>query len=87
MNFALTTGQATVETNKEKPMYGLPFSKPEKEYNPNELILSLHPTFFAKTYSGDLDGMVEIMKKAIKHRGCSIIDIAQLSLAEELTKK
>lgn len=78
MNFALTTGQATVETNKEKPMYGLPFGKPEKEYNPNELILSLHPTFFAKTYSGDLDGMVEIMKKAIKHRGCSIIDIAQL---------
>jgi len=77
-NFALTTGQATVETQKGKPMYALPGGKPEKEYNTNELILSLHPTFFAKGYSGDIQELADIIKRGIKHKGCSVIEISQL---------
>ncbi|MGI5897579.1 MAG: thiamine pyrophosphate-dependent enzyme [Candidatus Dojkabacteria bacterium] len=77
-NFALTTGQATIGTPKGKSMYALPYGKPEKDYNTDELILSLHPTFYAKGYSGDLVELTDIIKKGIKHKGCSIIDIAQL---------
>lgn len=77
-NFALTTGQATVTTKTDKPMYGLPDGKPERNYNINEFILSLHPTFFAKGYSGDLQELTELIKKGIKHKGCSVIEISQL---------
>lgn len=77
-NFALTTGQATVTTKYNKSMYGLPDGKPERSYNINEFILSLHPTFFAKGYSGDLQELTELIKKGINHKGCSVIEISQL---------
>jgi 2-oxoglutarate/2-oxoacid ferredoxin oxidoreductase subunit beta len=77
-NFALTTGQATVTTKEDKPMYGLPFGKPERSINITEFILNLHPSFFAKTYSGDPGQMSSILKEAIEHKGCSVIEIMQL---------
>ena len=77
-NFALTTGQATVTTNQDKPMYGQPYGKPEKGFNINEFIMSLHPTFFAKGYSGDIKELKDLIKKGIKHHGCSVIEISQL---------
>lgn len=77
-NFALTTGQATVTTKEGKPMYGQPYGRPERELNISEFILNLHPSFFAKTYSGDPSQMSDIIKKAVEHKGCSIIEIMQL---------
>lgn len=77
-NFALTTGQATVSTKQEKPMYGLPFGIPEQNLNTSQFILNLNPSFFAKTYSGDPLGMSEVIKKAVEHKGCSVIEIMQL---------
>lgn len=78
MNFALTTGQATVTTPQGKKMYGLPQGKPERDIDINAFLMSLKPTFFARTYSGDAIQMTDLMKKAIKHKGCSIIEISQL---------
>jgi 2-oxoglutarate ferredoxin oxidoreductase subunit beta len=77
-NFALTTGQATVTTEKDKPMYGLPSGKPERTLDITKFILDLHPSFFAKTYSGDPVQMSSIIKEAVQHEGCSIIEIMQL---------
>ena len=78
MNFALTTGQATVTTPVGKKMYALPKGKPERDLDTNAFLMSLKPTFFAKGYSGDLPLLTEIIKKAIQHKGCSIVDISQL---------
>lgn len=77
-NFALTTGQATITTKDEKPMYGLPQGRPEKKLNISEFILNLKPSFFAKGYTGDPIQLSEIMKKSIENKGCSIIEIMQL---------
>ena len=77
-NFALTTGQATVTTKKNKPMYGLPFGRIERDLNISEFILNLKPTFFAKAYSQDPLQLSEILKKGINHNGCSVIEIMQL---------
>ena len=77
-NFALTTGQATVTTPQGKKMYALPEGKPERDIDINTFLMSLKPSFFAKGYSGDLVQLTDIIKKAIKHKGCSVIDISQL---------
>ena len=77
-NFALTTGQATATTKQGKKMYALPDGKPEGDINIGELVLSLNPTFFARAYSGDPKQLSEIIKKGIKHKGFSVIEIMQL---------
>ncbi len=76
-NFALTTGQATITTDEEKPMYGLPDSKPERSLNGSEIILSADPSYYARGYSGDLLQLTEIIKSGIQNKGCSVIEILQ----------
>ncbi len=77
-NFALTTGQATATTQEGKKMYGLPDGRPEREFNIGEIVLSNKPSFFARGYSGDPLQLSEIIKEAINHKGCSIIEIMQI---------
>lgn len=76
-NFALTTGQATITTDEEKPMYGLPDSKPERSLTASEIILSADPSFYARAYSGDVLQLTEIIKAGIQNKGCSVIEILQ----------
>ncbi len=77
-NFALTTGQATATTKKDKGMYGLPEGRPERGINIGELALNQNSTFFARAYSGDPLQLTEIIKKGIQHKGCSVIEILQI---------
>lgn len=77
-NFALTTGQATATTGKGKPMYGLPGGRPERKINLGEFVIEQEPTFFARAYSADPLQMTEIFKEAIRHKGCSVVEIAQI---------
>ncbi|HPS45176.1 MAG TPA: thiamine pyrophosphate-dependent enzyme [Treponemataceae bacterium] len=49
----------------------------EKPLNPVALAVSLDVTFVARVLSGDVERMKEIMKKAILHKGFSIVDIFQ----------
>jgi len=77
-NFALTTGQATLTTDEDKPMYGLPDSKPERTLEPSEIILSANPSLYARGYSGDMQQLTELIKAGIQNKGCSVIEIMQL---------
>lgn len=77
-SFALTTGQATATTIDNKPMYGLPEGRPEREMRIDKLVLNLDPTFYAKAYSQDPLQLSEIIKEGINHKGCSIIEIHQI---------
>jgi 2-oxoglutarate ferredoxin oxidoreductase subunit beta len=77
-NFALTTGQATATTEKGKRMYGLPGGRTEREIELGEFIIEQEPTFFARAYSADPLQMSEIFKEAISHKGCSVVEIAQI---------
>jgi 2-oxoglutarate ferredoxin oxidoreductase subunit beta len=58
-------------------MYGLPDGKPERNFNITELALTFGATFSARTYSGDIKQMTEILKEAINHKGCSIVEVMQ----------
>lgn len=77
-NFALTTGQATATTQKEKTVFGFPNGKPENSINIGQLCLSLEASFFARGYSGDPQQLTELLKEGIKHKGCSVIEILQI---------
>jgi 2-oxoglutarate/2-oxoacid ferredoxin oxidoreductase subunit beta len=77
-NFALTTGQATATTDEDKKMYGLPQGRPEREINIGELVINQDPSFFARAYSASPLQMTEVIKSAINHKGCSVIEILQI---------
>ena len=77
-NFALTTGQATFSTKEEKPMYGLPKGRPERDINISEFILNLDPSFYARTCTIDPLQLSDVIKKGIENKGCSVIEIMQL---------
>jgi 2-oxoglutarate ferredoxin oxidoreductase subunit beta len=77
-NFALTTGQATATTDENKKMYGLPHGRVEREINIGELVINQNPSFFARAYSASPLQMTEIIKSAINHKGCSVVEILQI---------
>lgn len=77
-NFALTTGQATATTRRDKSVSVYPDGKPEGNINIGELVLSLNPSFFARGYSGNMQQLTEIIETGIKHKGLSVIEIMQL---------
>ena len=76
-NFALTTGQATATTQENKKMYALPDGKPERNINISKMALDFNATFLARGYSGDINQLTEIIKKAVNHKGCSVIEVMQ----------
>jgi len=46
-------------------------------FNPIAVALSLGATFIARAFAGDIDPTADIMKKAIEHRGYSLVDVFQ----------
>jgi 2-oxoglutarate/2-oxoacid ferredoxin oxidoreductase subunit beta len=76
-SFALTTGQATATTQENKKMYALPDGKPERNINISKMTLDFDTTFLARGYSGDINQLSEIIKRAVNHKGCSIVEIMQ----------
>ena len=77
MVYGLTKGQAapTTRPGMTTPVQvGGVFEKP---INPMALAISLDVTFAARVFSGDIDQMKEVMKKAIQHKGFALVDIFQ----------
>ena len=77
MVYGLTKGQAapTSRTGLVTPVQvnGV-FEKP---LNPMALAISLDVTFVARVFCGDIEQTKEVMKKAIQHKGFSLVDIFQ----------
>jgi 2-oxoglutarate ferredoxin oxidoreductase subunit beta len=76
-NYGLTTGQASSLTWQGQPMTASPNGMPEQTLPSMDFIFSLEPTFVARGFSGDIPQMVEILKKAIAHRGFAFVDMLQ----------
>ena len=75
MVYGLTKGQAS-------PTSLLGFKTPVQvegvilePFNPLAVAIALDASFVARTYSGDLELTVEILKKAITHKGYALIDL------------
>ncbi|MEK6939060.1 MAG: thiamine pyrophosphate-dependent enzyme [Nanoarchaeota archaeon] len=75
--FGLTTGQYSPTSEKGRKSKSSPFGSFERPINPLAVALSAGATFVARAYTGDLVGMVEIMKKALEHPGFAFVDILQ----------
>lgn len=75
--YGLTTGQTAPTSDRGFRTKSTPSGVLEKPVNPVLLALASGATYVARGFSGDTRHLSEIMKKAIKHRGFSFIDILQ----------
>jgi 2-oxoglutarate ferredoxin oxidoreductase subunit beta len=72
--YGLTTGQASPTTSVGMKTKSTPEGDIENPINPIALALISGATFIARAYSGDPSHMAETMKKAIQHKGFSLVD-------------
>jgi 2-oxoglutarate/2-oxoacid ferredoxin oxidoreductase subunit beta len=75
--FGLTTGQYSPTSKQGKISKSSPEGSLELPINPLALAISSGATFVARAYAGDIKNLVELMKKAIQHKGFAFIDIVQ----------
>ena len=73
--YGLTTGQISPTSSKGMKTKSTPFGSVEMPVNPITSAIMNGGTFVARGYSGDGKHLVELMKKAIQHKGFSLIDI------------
>ncbi|PIZ75678.1 2-oxoacid ferredoxin oxidoreductase [Candidatus Peregrinibacteria bacterium CG_4_10_14_0_2_um_filter_38_24] len=76
-NYGLTTGQASALTPKGAKMNASPDGVYLEPINALQFVLSLNPSFVARTFSSDIPHMTVIFKEAIKHDGFAFVEILQ----------
>ncbi|MBU0766787.1 2-oxoacid:ferredoxin oxidoreductase subunit beta [Patescibacteria group bacterium] len=76
-NYGLTTGQASALTPRGEKMNTAPQGSVEETINSMDFVFSLKPTFVARTFSGDIRQMTDVLKAAVNHRGFSYVDVLQ----------
>ncbi|OHB62657.1 MAG: 2-oxoacid ferredoxin oxidoreductase [Planctomycetes bacterium RBG_13_50_24] len=77
MVYGLTKGQASPTSQKgfvtPVQVRGV-FLEP---FNPLAVAIALNASFVARAFAGDIDRTVDILKKAIEHKGYALVDIFQ----------
>ncbi len=77
MVYGLTKGQASPTSPHElRTPIQIDGVFPEP-FNPIALAISLNASFVARAFAGDVKQTVEIMKKAIQHKGYALVDVFQ----------
>ncbi len=77
MVYGLTKGQASPTSQKGFKTPVQTTGVYVEPFNPIAIALTLGATFVARAFSGDHDETVDIFKKAIAHKGYSLVDIFQ----------
>lgn len=75
--FGLTTGQYSPTSETGRKSKSSPAGSSEQPINPLALAIASGATFVARAYAGNIKEVVEIMKKAIEHKGFAFVDILQ----------
>ena len=73
--YGLTTGQISPTSSQGMKTKSTPFGSVEIPVNPITSAIMNGATFVARGFSGDGKHLVELMKKAIQHKGFSLVDI------------
>ena len=73
--FGLTTGQASPTSEIGMITKTTPYGNVEYPINPLTLVLSAGATFVARGFSGELVHLEMLVKRAIEHKGFSLIDV------------
>lgn len=77
MVYGLTKGQASPTSQKGFSSTLQKSGVFLEPFNPLAVAISLGATFVARAYSNDRDQAVEIVKKAIEHKGYALVDMFQ----------
>jgi 2-oxoglutarate ferredoxin oxidoreductase subunit beta len=77
MIYGLTKGQASPTTREGTHTPVQVYGVAAEPFNPIALAVAMDVGFVARALSGDIQGTKEILKRAILHRGLSIVDIFQ----------
>jgi 2-oxoglutarate ferredoxin oxidoreductase subunit beta len=74
--YGLTKGQASPTTTKDFKVHAAsPYGQPDEALNPIGLALAYKCTFVARGFSGHLNHLIEMIKKAILHQGFSFLHV------------
>ncbi len=77
LNYGLTQGQASATTKVGIKMNASPDGVTADPIHPMKFVLSLNPSFAARTFSGDVRHMTDIFQAGLKHKGFSFIEVLQ----------
>ena len=77
LNYGLTVGQASATTKAGVKMNASPDGITSDPIHPMRFVLSLHPTFAARTFSGDIHHMTKTFQAGLKHKGFGFIEVLQ----------
>jgi 2-oxoglutarate ferredoxin oxidoreductase subunit beta len=77
-NYGLTTGQASACTRRERPMNGSPDGVISDPMNCCDFVLGLNPSFVARSFSGDVKHMTDMLRAGLKHKGFAFVEIMQV---------
>jgi len=77
-NYGLTTGQASATTRKGCHMNGTVEGVTTEPLNPLQMILSLKPTFVARSFSGNVEHMTDMLRAGLNHNGFAVVEIMQV---------
>ena len=81
MVFGLTTGQVAPTSPKGMKTRSTPYGSVEEPLNPIAFALACGCTFVARGFSGELEHLKEIFKRALTHRGFAFVDVLQPCVA------
>lgn len=76
-SFSLTTGQPTATSQQGYISKSEPMGVFDRPINPLQLALASNATFIARTNARDIPHMVEVLTKAVLHKGFSYVEIIQ----------
>lgn len=76
-NYGLTKGQASSTTPSGLTMNSTPDGRPSDILHVMNFVLNLNPSFAARGFAGDVDGLTDIIASGIEHKGFSFIEILQ----------
>lgn len=76
-NYGLTTGQPSSTTPCGVKMNSAPEGVTAQPLNTLQFVLSLNPSFVARTYSGDVAHMTEMVQAALNHKGFAYVEVLQ----------
>lgn len=75
--YGLTKGQTSPTSVKGLKSVSTPNGAIETPVNPMALALTGGATYVAKGFAGDIEGLSDLIANGIKHKGFSLIDVAQ----------
>jgi 2-oxoglutarate ferredoxin oxidoreductase subunit beta len=75
--YGLTKGQASPTSEREMVTGSTPGGNPLKPESPLALAVASDCSFVARGFAGEMDHLVDLMKKSVSHKGFALLEILQ----------